>query len=134
MYELKPFTEKDVWLAQAFAEKAKVYLHQPAFLHSTEKDNDTIVLGSFTIMRVEGAKTHTSILGESTEPCDEYVVDVEAPSYSSVWGHNVDVVEVVRCHTFYEALKACAHAELEWALDSMEFPELEEHGTFEVEL
>lgn len=123
-YVWKPFTEKDLALAKLFAQKAKLSGDIKPEFWNTEQDRDTIILGGFSITRVAGTKERHSVLGTRLLPCDEYIVDAASTTYSHISGYDTDYVEVGRAYTLFDALKICAHAELDWALDGMEFPEL----------
>ena len=120
--QYRPFAQADVDLASEFSGKAKLWnCAEPAQMDSTERDNDTIMVGAFSITKVEGAAESVDLLGTHVVPCDEYVVEAELRTFSQTHGEGSDTVEITRCSTFFDALKACAHAELEWKLDEMEF-------------
>lgn len=117
------FTPSHVEMAQSFADKAKLRNSEPGTvtIASQETDNDTLQIGVFFITQVEDTQVRHSILGEHITPAVCFVVTTELQEYSSDTGYSSDVAELARESTLKGALKACAHAQLEWTLDAMEF-------------
>jgi hypothetical protein len=120
---MKQFTETDAQLASAFAAKIPLWGDNAARIESVESEHDSITVGCWTITRMDSTRTEHSLLGDRVIPCDEYVVTAEVitPSNSRWEPDDGDVVEVARESNFYNALKACALAELGWSIDQMEF-------------
>lgn len=115
------FTQTDVAMAQSFADKAKLWQSGPVTIASVEGDNDTLQVGAFAITQVEDTRVTKSILGERIEPAIAFVVTAGLQRYCRDTGDEVDIVDIAREWTLRKALQACAHAELDWALDSMEY-------------
>lgn len=115
------FTHSEAELAQSFADKANLQQTGPVTIGSLETDNDTLEVGVFCITRVLDTQVTNSILGEQSREAVAYVVSTELQEYSSDTGYSSDVAEITREWSLHEALKACAHAELEWRLESIEY-------------
>jgi hypothetical protein len=117
------FSEAEANMAQSFADKANLWqrVAGTVSIESQETDEDTLQIGVFSVTKVIDSKVRHSILGEQTLEAVCFVVTTELQEYSSDIGYSSDVAEIAREWTLKDALKACAHAQLEWALDAMEF-------------
>lgn len=115
------FTKNDLDLAQSFADKANLQQTGPVTMVTLETDNDTLEVGVFCITKVVDTQVSSSILGKQTKEAVAYVVSTALQEYDSDTGYSTDVAEIAREWTLHNALKACAHAELEWTLESIEY-------------
>ena len=112
------FTQNEAEMAQSFIDKASLWQNKPVLIRTEENENDTLEVGAFFITKVMDTQVTKSILGEHTQQAVAYVVTTTLPEFNSDAGYSEDVAEIAREWTLPNALKACAHAELEWKLDS----------------
>lgn len=115
------FDQSHVAMAQSFADKAKLWQNKPVGIESQETENDTLEIGAFCITKVMDTQRVNSILGEHTKDAIAYIVTAGMQEYDSEIGYHGDFVELAREWTLQKALRACAHAELDWALDAMAY-------------
>ena len=113
------FSINDLDFAQRFLDVSKLWASSKAYIDSVEQNNDSIIMGAFTITKLAVTKDLTSLLGINQVPIVDYIISYEKQTYSYEDGPDSCMIECGREKSFAEALKTCAKTELDWRLDNI---------------